>query len=77
MKWLLIYYVSRTLPHHRKQPEEAGYKHFLICLKVVEPDMEQQTGSKSGKGTCQGCTLSPCSFNLYAEYVHHAKCRAG
>jgi len=22
-----------------------------------------------GKGVRQGCTLSPCSFNLYAEYV--------
>jgi len=22
-----------------------------------------------GKGVCQGCTLSPCLFNLYAEYV--------
>ena len=21
------------------------------------------------KGVCQGCTLSPCSFNLYAEYI--------
>ena len=22
-----------------------------------------------GKGLCQGCMLSPCSFNLYAEYI--------
>ena len=22
-----------------------------------------------GKGVCQGCMLSPCSFNLYAEYI--------
>ena len=21
------------------------------------------------KGVCQGCTLSPCLFNLYAEYI--------
>ena len=22
-----------------------------------------------GKGVCQGCTLSPCLFNLYSEYL--------
>ena len=22
-----------------------------------------------GKGVCQGCTLSPCLFNLYVEYI--------
>ena len=30
--------------------------------------MEQQTSSKSGK-EYQGCILSPCLFNLYAEYI--------
>ena len=26
-------------------------------------------GFQRGKGVCQGCILSPCLFNLYAEYI--------
>ena len=33
----------------------------------LEPYMEQL--SKTGKEVCQGCILSPCLFNLYAEYI--------
>ena len=24
---------------------------------------------KIGEGVCQGCILSPCLFNFYAEYI--------
>ena len=39
-----------------------------VRKQQLELDMEQQTGSK-GKGVHQGCILSPCLFNLYAEYI--------
>ena len=35
-----------------------------VKKQQLELDMEQQTGSKYS----QGCILSPCLFNLYAEY---------
>ena len=38
----------------------------------LELDMVKQTDPKSfliRKGVHQGCILSPCSFNLYAEYI--------
>ena len=40
-----------------------------VKKQQLEPDMEQRTGSKLGKGVCQCCILSPCLFNLYAEYI--------
>ena len=33
----------------------------------LEPDMEQWTGSKLGKEYIKA--MSPCLFNLYAEYI--------
>ena len=43
-----------------------------ICMQVkeqlLEPDMEQETGSKS-KEVHRGCILLPCLFNLDADYI--------
>ena len=38
-----------------------------VKKQQLEPDIEQ-TGSKLGR-VRQGCILSPCLFNLHAEYV--------
>ena len=40
-----------------------------VRKQQLELDMEQETGSKSGKGVHQVCILSHCLFNLYAEYI--------
>ena len=34
-----------------------------------ELDMEQQPSFQIGKGVHQGCILSPCLLNFYAEYI--------
>ena len=39
-----------------------------VKKQKVELAMEQWTGSHLGR-VCQGCILSPCLFNLYAEYI--------
>ena len=48
-----------------------------VRKQQLELDMEQQffihlepvQMNQMGKGVCQGCILSPCLFNLYAEYI--------
>ena len=40
-----------------------------VKKKQLELDMEQWTDSKLEKGVHQGCILSPCLFNFYAEYI--------
>ena len=40
-----------------------------VRKQQLELDMEQQTGFQVGKEVCQVCILSPCLFNLYAEYI--------
>ena len=44
-----------------------------ICVQVkkqqLELDMEQQTGSKLRKDYVKAVYLSPCLYNLYAEYI--------
>ena len=41
-----------------------------VRKQQLELDMEQQTGSKSRRVQyTKGCILSPCLFNLNAEYI--------
>ena len=40
-----------------------------VRKQQLELDMEQTDWFQIGKGVCQGCMLSPCLFNLYAEYI--------
>ena len=61
-----------------KIPKEKGIPDHLTCLlRNLYADQEAtvRTGHGTtdwlqiGKGVCQGCILSPCLLNLYAEYI--------
>ena len=61
-----------------KNLKEMGIPGHLTCLlrnlyAGQEATVRTRHGTTDwfqiGKGICQGCTLSPCLFNLYAEYI--------
>ena len=55
--------------------QEMGIPDHLTCLLRNLYAGQEATGHGTtdwfqiGKGECQGCILSPCLFNFYAEYI--------
>ena len=58
--------------------KEMGIPDHLTCVLrnlYASQEATVRTGHRTtdwfqiGKGICQGCILSPCLFNLYAEYI--------
>ena len=69
-----------TVDHNKlwKILQEVGIPdHLTFLLRNLYTSQEAtvRTGHGTtdwfqiGKGICQGCTLSPCLFNLYTEYI--------
>ena len=62
--------------------KQMGLPNHLTCLlQNLYADQEATVRTRHGptdwfqigKGICQGCILSPCLFNLYAEYMQNAR----
>ena len=54
----------------KKKIKEMGIPDHLTCLlRNPYADQEATDCFQIGKGVRQGCILSPCLFNLYAEYI--------
>ena len=58
--------------------KEMGIPEHLTCLPINLYAGQEATGRirqgtadwfQIGKGVCQGCMLSPCLLNFYAEYI--------
>jgi len=58
--------------------QEMGIPEHLTCLlrnryadqeAIVRTRHGTTDWFQIGKGVCQGCILSPCLFNLYADYI--------
>ena len=57
--------------------ENSERDHLTCLLRILYAGQEAivRTGHEKTdwfqieKGVCQGCILSPCLFNLYAEYI--------
>ena len=83
--WIYFCFIDYTkaldyVDHNKlwKILQEIGIPdHFTCRLRNLYAGQEEtvRTGHgttdwfQKGKGVRQGCILSPCSFNLYAEYI--------
>ena len=79
----LLYWTAKAfdcVDHNKlwKILKEMGIPDHLTCLLrnlYASQEATVRTGHGTtdwfqiGKGVCQGCILSPCLFNLYAEYI--------
>ena len=74
-------FIDNGIAFHNKRLKilkEMGIPYYLTCLlrnvyagqeATVRTGYETTDWFQIGNGVCRGCILSPCLFNLYAQYI--------
>ena len=70
--WILhtipFVYLSMLLRKPKHYIKKTKGKYFKLCPCKWHLIWNNRL-DQIGKGVCQGCTLSPCLFNVYSEYI--------
>ena len=61
-----LWKILQEIPDHLTYPLRNLYAGHEATFRTGQ---ETTDLFQIGKGVCQGCILSPCLFNLYAEYI--------
>ena len=79
----LTVWINNILLKILKEVGIPDHMTFLLGNLYVGQEATVRTGHGTteccqiGKGVCQGCILSPCLFNLYAEYIMRKRWAGG
>ena len=68
--WVKFLGQEDTLEKEMATHSSGFWVSWEICMQVRKQQLElDMDWFQIGKGACQGCILSPCLFNFYAEYI--------
>ena len=67
--WITIY-VENSKAHGNTRPPSMPLRNLYAGQEsTVRTGHGTTDWFQIGKGVCQGCILSPCLYNVYAEYI--------
>ena len=71
--WVVDIFLAILIPAWTSSSSAVCILHSTYMYAGEEATVRTRHGATDwlqiGEGVCQGCILSPCSFNLYAEYI--------